>query len=440
MGGFLETLRRLWRTPDLRRDILFVIGMLVIFRVLAHIPIPGVNQENLKLFFDQNQLLGLINIFSGGGMESFSLVALGVAPYITASIIFQLLGMIIPQIEELATKEGEYGRQKINQYTRYATVPLGILQGFGLISILRQSAASGLPILPVNLDMFTMAAILITMTAGTVLLMWIGELITERKVGNGISLLIFAGIISAVPTQIANTWSLLQSPGGGFDTTQLMSLVGFLIVGLVTIVGVVEVTEAQRNVPVSYAKRIRGNRLYGGQDSYLPLRVNQAGVIPIIFAISLLLFPPLVAQFFVNAPTVWIAGLSAWTIRVLSPGSIAYDVVYFFLVFVFTYFYTSVVFQPNQIAENLQKQGGFIPGIRPGQPTADYLSYTLNRIILAGALFLGVIAVMPLVVQRATGIQTLTVGGTSLLIVVSVVIETIQQIKAQLVMRDYDSF
>lgn len=436
----LESLRRIWRTPDLRRDILFVLGMLVIFRVLAHIPIPGINQENLKLFFNKNQFLGLINVFSGGGMEGFSIVALGVAPYITASIIFQLLTMIIPQLEELATKEGEYGRQKINQYTRYITVPLAFLQAFGLISLLKGSANSGLPILPVTLDWMTMFGIMLTMAAGTILLMWIGELITERKVGNGISLLIFAGIIAAVPQQIANTWGLLQGPSGGVDMTQLLHLVGFLIVAIITIVGVVEVTEAQRNVPVSYAKRIRGNRLYGGQDSYLPLRVNQAGVIPIIFAISLLLFPPLVAQFFLNAPTTWLASFAAWTTSVLQPGSTTYDVIYFVLVFVFTYFYTSVVFQPHQIAENLQKQGGFIPGIRPGQPTADYLSYTINRIILAGAVFLGLIAVLPLIVQKATNIQTLTVGGTSLLIVVSVVIETIQQIQAQLVMRDYDSF
>jgi len=419
----IETLRRIWRTPDLRNDILFVIAMLVIFRILAHVPIPGVDQANLKVFFEKNQFLGLINIFSGGGIENFSIVALGVAPYITSSIIFQLLAMVVPKLEELA-KEGEYGRAKINQYTRLLTVPLAMLQAVGLITLLRSSSQGGAPILPTTIDTLTYATIVLTMAAGTILLMWIGELISERKIGNGISLLIFAGIVAGLPGTVQRTWLLLSSPTGGIDTTQLMNLVIFAVIAVVTIVGVVFITEAQRKVPVSYAKRVRGNRMYGGVDTYLPLRVNQAGVIPIIFAISVILFPPLVAQFFTGASTVWIASMANWFIRVFQNQTF--------------YFYTAVVFQPQQIAENLQKQGGFIPGIRPGQPTAGYLSYTINRIIFAGALFLGVIAVLPLVVQRATGISTLAVGGTSLLIVVSVVIETIQQIQAQLVMRDYE--
>ncbi|KKU47866.1 preprotein translocase subunit SecY [Candidatus Uhrbacteria bacterium RIFCSPLOWO2_12_FULL_46_10] len=432
----IETLRRIWRTPDLRNDILFVIAMLVIFRILAHVPIPGVDQANLKVFFEKNQFLGLINIFSGGGIENFSIVALGVAPYITSSIIFQLLAMVVPKLEELA-KEGEYGRAKINQYTRLLTVPLAMLQAVGLITLLRSSSQGGAPILPTTIDTLTYATIVLTMAAGTILLMWIGELISERKIGNGISLLIFAGIVAGLPGTVQRTWLLLSSPTGGIDTTQLMNLVIFAVIAVVTIVGVVFITEAQRKVPVSYAKRVRGNRMYGGVDTYLPLRVNQAGVIPIIFAISVILFPPLVAQFFTGASTVWIASMANWFIRVFQNQTF-YAVSYFVLVFIFTYFYTAVVFQPQQIAENLQKQGGFIPGIRPGQPTAGYLSYTINRIIFAGALFLGVIAVLPLVVQRATGISTLAVGGTSLLIVVSVVIETIQQIQAQLVMRDYE--
>ena len=432
----IETLRRIWRTPDLRNDILFVIAMLVIFRILAHVPIPGVDQANLKVFFEKNQFLGLINIFSGGGIENFSIVALGVAPYITSSIIFQLLAMVVPKLEELA-KEGEYGRAKINQYTRLLTVPLAMLQAVGLITLLRSSSQGGAPILPTTIDTLTYATIVLTMAAGTILLMWIGELISERKIGNGISLLIFAGIVAGLPGTVQRTWLLLSSPTGGIDTTQLMNLVIFAVIAVVTIVGVVFITEAQRKVPVSYAKRVRGNRMYGGVDTYLPLRVNQAGVIPIIFAISVILFPPLVAQFFTGASTVWIASMANWFIRVFQNQTF-YAVSYFVLVFIFTYFNTAVVFQPQQIAENLQKQGGFIPGIRPGQPTAGYLSYTINRIIFAGALFLGVIAVLPLVVQRATGISTLAVGGTSLLIVVSVVIETIQQIQAQLVMRDYE--
>lgn len=432
----IETLRRIWRTPDLRADILFVIIMLVIFRILAHVPIPGVDQTNLRTFFESNQFLGLINVFSGGGMENFSIVALGVAPYITSSIIFQLLAMVVPKLEELA-KEGEYGRAKINQYTRLLTVPLAMLQAVGLITLLRSSSQGGAPILPVTIDTWTYVTIVLTMSAGTVLLMWIGELISERKIGNGISLLIFAGIIAGLPGTIQRTWLLLSSPTGGIDTTQLINLAVFAVIAVVTIVGVVFITEAQRKVPVSYAKRVRGNRMYGGVDTYLPLRVNQAGVIPIIFAISVILFPPLVAQFFTGASTAWIASAANWFIRVFQNQTF-YAVSYFVLVFIFTYFYTAVVFQPQQIAENLQKQGGFIPGIRPGQPTAAYLNYTINRIIFAGALFLGIIAVLPLAVQRATGISTLAVGGTSLLIVVSVVIETIQQIQAQLVMRDYE--
>lgn len=431
-----ETLRQIWKAHDLRKNILFVLGMLVVFRILAHIPIPGVDQENLKQFFGQNQFLGLINIFSGGGIENFSIVALGVAPYITASIIFQLLVMVIPRLEELS-KEGEYGRQKINQYTRWISVPLAMLQAVGLITILRQSAQSGAPILPATIDLVTYITIIATMAGGTTLLMWIGELISERKVGNGISLLIFAGIVAGLPGVIQRTWLLISGPGGGISTPQLVELALFLVIAVVTIGGVVIITEAQRHVPVSYAKRVRGNRMYGGVNTYLPLRVNQAGVIPIIFAISIILFPPLVAQFFASATTAWIADFANWIIRVFQNQTF-YAVSYFVLVFIFTYFYTAVIFQPDQIAENLQKQGGFIPGIRPGQPTSQYLSYVTNRIIFAGALFLSIIAVLPLVMRGATGIATFAIGGTSLLIVVSVIIETIQAIQAQLVMRDYE--
>src|SRR3989338_2044211 len=296
----IETLRRIWRTPDLRNDILFVIAMLVIFRILAHVHIPGVDQANLKVFFEKNQFLGLINIFSGGGIENFSIVALGVAPYITSSIIFQLLAMVVPKLEELA-KEGEYGRAKINQYTRLLTVPLAMLQAVGLITLLRSSSQGGAPILPTTIDTLTYATIVLTMAAGTILLMWIGELISERKIGNGISLLIFAGIVAGLPGTVQRTWLLLSSPTGGIDTTQLMNLVIFAVIAVVTIVGVVFITEAQRKVPVSYAKRVRGNRMYGGVDTYLPLRVNQAGVIPIIFAISLGLLPSMVGQFLASS-------------------------------------------------------------------------------------------------------------------------------------------
>lgn len=434
-----ETLRQIWQARDLRLKLLFVLGMLVIFRVLAHIPIPGINQENLQALFQSNQLLGLINIFSGGGIENFSIVAMGVAPYITASIIVQLMTMIVPRLEELA-KEGQYGRQLINKYTRWLTVPMAVLQGIGLITILRQSASAGRPILPDTVDWLTYVMIIVTLTAGSVLLMWIGELISEKKVGNGISLLIFAGIVASLPGTVQNTWLLLSGPGGSLDTQQLVPVLMFAAIAIITIVGVVYITEAQRNVSVSYAKRVRGNRLYGGVDTHLPLRVNQAGVIPIIFAISLLLFPPFLAEFFKNAQTDWIASVANTTALLFNQQSTFYMVTYFLLVFVFTFFYTSVIFQPNQIAENLQKQGGFIPGIRPGMPTSQYLSYIINRIIFAGALFLGAIAILPIIMQRVTSISTLAIGGTSLLIVVAVVIETMQQIQAQLIMRDYEEF
>ncbi|PJE76010.1 preprotein translocase subunit SecY [Candidatus Uhrbacteria bacterium CG10_big_fil_rev_8_21_14_0_10_48_11] len=432
-----STFRQIWLAKDLRRNLLIVAGMLALFRVLAHIPLPGIDQENLKSFFSSNQLLGFINLFSGGGLENFSIVAMGVAPYITSSIIFQLLAMVIPRLEELS-KEGEYGRSKITQYTRWATVPLSVLQSVALIGLLRQSAQSGNPILPPTLDIMTYVGLVVAMTAGTMLLMWIGELISERNVGNGISLLIFAGIITRLPAAAGNTWQLISSPTGGIDTTQVVNLLIFVAIAIVTIYGVVYVTEAQRNVPVSYAKRIRGNRVYGGVDTHLPLRVNQAGVIPIIFAISILLFPPLVAQFFATAKTAWLAG-AAITVTRIFQNQTFYAASYFILVFIFTYFYTAVIFQPDKISENLQKQGGFIPGIRPGQSTAHYLNYVINRIIFAGALFLGAIAVLPLAMQRITGISSLAIGGTSLLIVVAVVIETIQQIQAQLVMRDYET-
>ncbi|MDO8622388.1 MAG: preprotein translocase subunit SecY, partial [bacterium] len=379
-------------------------------------------------FFAGNQILGLLNIFSGGTMESFSVVAMGVAPYITSSIIFQLLAMVIPRLEELQ-KEGEYGRKKISQYTRLLTVPLAALQGFGLISLMRQSNAAILP----DLTTGGTIVLLVTVTAGTLFLMWLGELVSEKHVGNGISLMIFAGIISGLPQAI-------QQFVLTFDASQLIQIIVFAFLAIVTIVGVVALTEAQRNIPVSYARRVRGMRMVGGLDTHLPLRVNMAGVIPIIFAISIILFPPMIAQFLVRAKTAWIAGLADFTIRTFQ-NQLFYGIMYFVLVVVFTYFYTAVVFQPQQIAENLQKQGGFIPGIRPGRATAEYLSYVTNRIISAGAFALGIIAVLPLIFQQlipGTSALVSIVGGTSLLIIVSVVIETVKQIQSQLTMREYE--
>lgn len=421
----LEKFFSMWRLPDLRNKILFVLAMLVLFRITAAIPIPGVDTSNLKSFFQDSQIFGLLNIFSGGGLERFSIVATGVAPYITASIIFQLLVMIIPKLEALQ-KEGEYGRQKINQYTRYLTVPLGVLQAYGLIALLRQSPK---PILG-ELDPVSMALMILTMTAGTVFLMWIGELISEKKVGNGISLLIFAGIIAGLPSAL-RTFEVI-------DQSQIMNLITFGIVGIITIVFVIIMTEGQRNIPVTYARRMRGMSM-GSVDTYLPIRVSQAGVIPIIFAISVILFPPTIAQFFIGAKTQFIADAGRAVISFFNDTT-AYGVLYFLLVIAFTYFYTSVIFKPDQISENLQKQGGFIPGIRPGKPTADFLQSTVNKLIFPAALFFGIIAVLPLTIQKFTGITSLAVGGTSLLIVVSVAIETFKQIEAQLTARDYDEF
>jgi len=415
---------QIWKAKDLRDSVIFVLAMLVIFRFAAHIPIPGVNTADLKNFFQNNPVLGFVNVFAGGGMENFSIIMMGIAPYITSSIIFQLLAMIIPKLEEMQKEES--GRQKINMWTRYATVPLAAMQAFGMISLLRQSKAINIA----SFSGFDLVSMIITITAGTVFLMWIGELISEKKIGNGISLLIFAGIVASLPKSISQAVLTL-------DQVQITTLIVFGLVAILTIIGVVIINEGQRNIPVQYARQIRGNRAYGGTNSHLPLRVNMAGVIPIIFAISVVMFPPMIAQYFQHAKTAWIANFSQWTITVFN-DQLVYAILYFILVFVFTYFYTEVIFHPERIAENLQKQGGFIPGIRPGKHTSDYLSSTTYKIILVGALFLAIVAVLPLVVKAFTGIQALAIGGTSILIVVSVVIEMIKQIQAQLTMRDYD--
>lgn len=416
---------QIFKIRDLRKSILFILGMIFVFRIAAHIPVPGINLENLKEFFNSNQILGLINIFSGGSMENFSIVAMGVAPYITASIIFQLLVMIVPRLEALSKEPGGY--QKINHWTRFLTVPLAALQGYAMIMMLRQQ--SSFQIID-NLSTFDLFVTIMTLTAGTVFLMWIGELISEKHIGNGISLLIFAGIVAALPGVVQKTLAV-------FDPTQIMNLVIFAAIAVITIIGVVVINEGTRNVPVSYARHIRGNKSYGGVNTYLPLRVNMAGVIPIIFAISLILFPPMIANFFLHAKSQILVKISELTIQIFQ-NQLVYGILYFVFVFGFTYFYTAVIFHPQQIAENLQKQGGFIPGIRPGKNTEEYLSNVTSRIIFAGALFLGLIAVLPLVVQQFTGGMNLVIGGTSLLIVVSVVIETVKQVESQLTMREYE--
>ena len=421
-----EKFERIWASRDIRKSILVVFGLLVIFRLVAHIPIPGVNVANLRSYLEGNQILGLLNLFSGGTLQNFSVVMLGVGPYITASIIVQLLTMIIPSLEELS-KEGESGQNKINLYTRLITVPLAFLQSYATIKLLSQAAE---PIMG-TLTLGRVLTIMLTITAGTMFLMWIGEIITEQKVGNGISLLIFAGIVSSLPTTLSTAYV-------NYTSTDLTMYVLFVAAAILTVVGVVFMNEGQRNIPVSYAKQVRGNRVYGGSNSHLPFRVNMAGVIPIIFAISLILFPPMVAQFFTHAKADWLVRLATGTIQLFNNKTF-YNILYFLLVFGFTYFYSAVIFHPQKIAENLQKQGGFVPGIRPGKETEIYLGSMMNRLNLIGALFLGLIAILPLIVQTTLGSQSFSVGGTSLLIVVAVAIETAKQIESQLTMHEYDT-
>jgi preprotein translocase subunit SecY len=422
----LEKVLQVFKIKELRNKILFVLGILVVFRIAANIPVPGVNVDQLRNFFENNQFFGLLNMFSGGGLRNISIVMLGVGPYITASIIMQLLTMIVPRLEQIYKEEGEAGRQKFNMWTRWATVPLAALQTFAMINLFKSQNIFG------ALTPLQLTTIIVTATAGTVFLMWLGELITEKNIGNGVSLIIFAGIVAGLPTTISRLFAV-------WDPSMLFTYLGYLIFAVLVVAGVVFVTEGQRNIPVSYAKRIRGNRVYGGTSTHLPLRVNQAGVIPIIFAMSIMLFPGMIANFFIHASNPTLANF-ANVVNNIFKNQVFYGSAYFILVVMFTYFYTAVTFDPKNIAENMQKQGGFVPGIRPGQATAEFLHRVLNRITLAGALFLGLIAVLPFIVQGLTNVQSLTIGGTGLLIVVSVVIEIMKQIESQLIMRDYEGF
>jgi preprotein translocase subunit SecY len=424
---------QVFRIPELRRKILIVAGLLVVFRITAVIPVPGVPRESLQNLFGGNQLFGLLDVFSGGGLSNLSIVMLGVGPYITASIVMQLLTMIVPRLEELAKEEGQAGRQRINQWTRLLTVPLTAIQAFAFINLLQSgnlpggTAGVGLALTP-----WQFIVSVATVTAGTIFLMWLGELISEQGIGNGISLIILVGILAQLPQtaiQTLSTWT----------GDQMLTYLAFLVVAVIVIAGVVLISEGQRLIPVSYAKRVRGDRQWGGVATHLPLRVNQAGVIPIIFALSIMLFPGVLANFFVGADNELIAGAARGVVNMFQ-NQLFYGATYFILVVAFTYFYTSVTFDPNQIADNVQKQGGFVPGMRPGRQTAQYLKFVLSRITLAGALFLGSIAVLPLVVQAISGVTTLTIGGTALLIVVSVVLETMKQIESQLTMREYEGF
>ena len=421
--GFLK---KVWGTPEVRRKVLFTLGMLLVYRLLAHIPVAGIDREALRQLFAGSQLLGLLDIFSGGTLANFSLIALGLGPYINASIIVQLLTMVFPKLEELS-KEGEFGREVINQYTRLLTVPIAILQGFAMYSLLRSQSVIG------TLDIFSLLALIVTMTAGTILSVWLGELITEYGVGNGVSLLIFAGIVGRLPVTLGQTAVTLE-------TLSLGNLAVFVGVGLVLIAAVVFMNEASRNIPIQYARRIREGKVYGGQATHLPLRVNQAGVIPIIFAVSLVLLPSLVGQFLQNVNNQQVAYAARTMVAFMDPNGWAYNLSYFLLVIGFTYFYTAVVFNPQKIADEIKKYGGFVPGIRPGEATVEYLNGIMNRVTLAGAVFLGAIAIMPAIVQVAFRIPTLSLGGTGILIVVSVVLETVKSLQSQLSIRSYDAF
>ncbi|MBO8126504.1 MAG: preprotein translocase subunit SecY [Firmicutes bacterium] len=415
----LGALRNALKISDLRSKILFTAAMLVVYRIGSFVPTPGVNATDLANQLGQGSIFGLLDLFAGGALGRFTIFALGVNPYITSSIIFQLLQVVIPRLEELA-KEGVEGRKKIAQYTRYGTVVLGIIQAFGTLLVIQRYGAV------TNPGIGSTILIVSTLTAGTMFLMWLGEMITERGIGNGVSLIIFFGIVARLPSTVR---SIAQSVGAG--GVGPFAVLAFLVIAVITIAGVVLIQEAQRRVPVQYAKRVIGRKMYGGQSTHIPLRVNQAGVIPVIFASSVLVFPVTIMQF-----------VPAWSkyMDLFSPSSVLYNVIYVLLIIFFTYFYTAITFNPMQVADNLKKQSGFVPGLRPGRPTANYLERVLSRITLVGAIFLAFIAVLPTILTSTFGLGAFYFGGTSLLIMVGVALDTMRQIETHLLMRHYEGF
>lgn len=425
----LKKVAILFKVKELRNKIIIIAFVFVCFRILAAIPIPGVNAEALKGFLAGNELLGFLNIFSGGALSNLSIAMLGLGPYITATIIMQLLTMIFPKLKELYYEEGSSGRAKFNRYSRYLTVPLAIVQTYGFLKLLMSQGVVG------QLSLGQTLVNVVVVTTGSMILVWLGEIITEQKLGNGTSLLIFAGIVSGLPATLRNSYL-----GYTAGTMPITTYLAFIILALVVIMGVVMVNEGERKVPISYAKRIRGNKVYGGVSSYLPLRVNQAGVIPIIFAISILLFPGFISTLLSRVNISWLANGAAWVTQFLNPSTISYGIIYFLLVFIFTYFYTAVTFDPKEISKNLQRAGGFVPGIRPGESTSVFLQNIISRVTLFGATFLGLIAILPNLTAILIKTPTLTIGGTALLIVVSVAIETTKQIDSQLTVREYEGF
>jgi preprotein translocase subunit SecY len=426
MQNILSPILNALKVPEIRRKLLFTIGILIIFRMLAFIPVSGVNTTALKELFSQSQFLGLLDVFSGGTLANFSIIALGLNPYINASIILQLLTMVFPKLEALS-KEGERGREKINQYTRWLTIPLACMQGIGVFALLRSSKVIG------DVTPFTVLTIVLTLVAGTMLLMWLGELITQHGMGNGVSMLIFAGIVGRLPVVA------LQSLSANVSINWFNWGV-FAVMGLAVVAAIVFISEGARKIPIQYARRVRGQTVIGGQDSHLPLRVNQAGVIPIIFAVSLVLLPSMLGQFLSGVSNRDVAGFAAEVARAFNPASATYNITYFLLVFGFTYFYTAIAFNTKDIADQLMKNGGFIPGVRPGKPTQSYLNMILNRVTFVGGLFLASVAVLPSIASAMTGVTTAVLGGTGLLIVVSVILETSKQLQSLLVTHNYEKF
>jgi preprotein translocase subunit SecY len=417
----MGALQNVWKVSGLRNRILFTLGMFLIYRFAAHIPVPGVNAQRMSELVSQGGIFGFLDLFAGGAIARFSVVALGITPYINSSIVMQLLTMVIPTLERW-NKEEE-GRHKIKQYTRYGTVFFAAVQAIGMAFWLRNYRAltfSG----PLQ-----MISIVVTLTAGTIFLMWIGERITEKGIGQGISLLIFASIVSRIPAGTAGVFALLKA-----GTISIFNVLLLVVLGVIVIFLIVKIQEGQRRIPVQYAKRVVGRKMYGGQSSFIPIRINPAGVIPIIFAISILTFPQTIATFFPN----WV--VSQWLVRVFDPHSVIYLTLYGLLILFFTYFYTAVTFNPVNVSDNIKKYGGFIPGIRPGKPTSDYIAHVVNRLVLAGGIFLALVAILPDFAIAVTKIPNIRFGGTSLLIVVGVALDTMKQVETHLLMRHYQGF
>ncbi len=430
----LDYLAQIWNSKDLRKKILFTIAILIIYRLIAHVTVPGANVEGLRAITERNELLQMFSLLTGGSTENFSVVLMGISPYINASIIIQLLTVLVPKLESLS-KEGEQGRRKINSYTRWLTLPLAFLQSYGMILLL--NSQSQIPIIENVTDPFTILPIMLTISAGTLLLVWLGEQITENGIGNGISLLIFASIISNIPQMLGQGLFLAQE-----DESKLVPFTVVVLLTIILITIVILVNEAQRRIPITYAGRGLKSK---SQQSFLPIRINQAGMIPIIFSVALISFPGIIGQFLMGAQSAWLRDLGESMTTLFQPNTVMYMLFYFFLVIAFTYFYVSITFNPEQVAENIQKRGGYVPGIRPGSQTAEYIYKVSNRLTLFGGVFLALIAIMPILLQfvfksTAIGAVPLLVSGAGIIIIVGVVLELIRQINAQLVMHDYKKF